>query len=219
MKQVLLLQNLLKSYGYYFVELETSVNENPNNTVDLKYRFDLGEVAKIKKINFIGDKIYNDTILRNIVISEDKFWKFITKNKFLDLNRIQADVNRLNNFYKNRGFYNVKIKSTTAVITDQNQFQLIFNINAGNKFYFDKIKFSNSINISENDLKKFNKEFSNFKGKNYSEKKINRLIDDINNFTLNNEFVFLNASFNTIIKENNRIDVIINLDGLIKICG
>ncbi len=216
-EQVLLLKNLLKSYGYYFVELETSVNENPNNTVDLKYRFDLGEVAKIKKINFIGDKIYNDTILRNIVISEeDKFWKFITKNKFLDLNRIQADVNRLNNFYKNRGFYNVKIKSTTAVITDQNQFQLIFNINAGNKFYFDKIKFSNSINISENDLKKFNKEFSNFKGKNYSEKKINRLIDDINNFTLNNEFVFLNASFNTIIKENNRIDVIINLDEIDK---
>ena len=130
-EQVNLLKNILKSYGYYFVKLETSIIKNSNNTVDLNYKFDLGEIAKIKKINFIGDKIYNDTILRNIIISEEaKFWKFITKNKFLDINRINADVNRLNKFYKNRGFYNVKIKSTTAVITDDNQFELIFNINA-----------------------------------------------------------------------------------------
>ena len=29
----------------------------------------------------------------------------------------------------------LKIKSTTAIITDENQFELIFNINAGNKFF------------------------------------------------------------------------------------
>ena len=139
-EQVILLKNILRAYGYYFVELETSISSNNNNTVDLKYNFNLGEIAKIKKINFIGNKIYSDTILRNIILSEEsKFWKFITRNKFLDANRINSDVNRLNNFYKNRGFYDVKIKSTTAVITNENQFELIFNINAGNKFYFDQI--------------------------------------------------------------------------------
>tara|TARA_A100001035_G_C27776584_1_gene499368 strand:+ start:389 stop:2638 length:2250 start_codon:yes stop_codon:yes gene_type:complete len=216
-EQVILLKNILKSYGYYFVKLETSINENSNNTVDLQYKFDLGEIAKIKKINFIGEKIYNDTVLRNIIISEEtKFWKFITKNKFLDLNRIRADVSRLEKFYKNRGFYNVKIKSTTAVITDENQFELIFNIKAGNKLFFDNIQFSESKNILENELEFFNKKFLKLKGKNYSEKKINRLIDDINNFTLNNEFVFLNASYDTIITDNNKIDIIINLDDLDK---
>ncbi len=69
-EQVALLKNILKSYGYYFVKLETSINKNLNNTVDLKYNFELGEVAKIKAINFIGDKIYNDIILRNIILSE-----------------------------------------------------------------------------------------------------------------------------------------------------
>ena len=91
-EQVVLLKNILKSYGYYFVKLETLIDENSNNTVDLKYIFDLGEIAKIKKINFIGNKIYSDTVLRNIIISEEpKFWKFITKNKFLDANRINAE--------------------------------------------------------------------------------------------------------------------------------
>ena len=216
-EQITLLKNILKSYGYYFVKLETSINENSNNTVDLKYKFNLGEIAKIQKINFIGDKIYSDTVLRNIIISEEsKFWKFITKNKFLDLNRISADVNRLENFYKNRGYYNVEIKSTTAVITNENQFELIFNIKAGSKLFFDKIQFSENKNILESDLNFFNKQFLKLTGKAYSEKKINRLIDDINNFTLNNEFIFLNASYNALIKENNKIDIIINLDDLDK---
>ena len=180
-EQVVLLKNILKSYGYYFVKLETSITENPNNTVSLKYNFELGDVAKIKSINFIGDKIFNDTILRNIIISEEaKFWKFITKNKFLDINRIRADTSRLENFYKNRGYYNVKIKSTTAVITNENQFELIFNINAGNKFFFNKINFEDRNKLSEEDLKIFANEFKKLEGKNYSKRKINNLIDDIN---------------------------------------
>ena len=81
--QVKLLKNILKSYGYYSVELEAVVDTNENNTVNLTYNFDLGEIAKIKKIKFIGEKIFSDGTLRNIIISEeDKFWKFITRNNF-----------------------------------------------------------------------------------------------------------------------------------------
>ena len=215
-EQVILLKNILKSYGYYFVKLETSINQNQNNTIDLKYNFDLGPIAKIKKINFIGDKIFSDIILRNIIISEEsKFWKFITRNKFLDVNRIKLDTNRLIKFYKNRGFYNVKIKSTTAVITEENQFELIFNIKAGSKFTFGEIKFDNSNDVSIDDLSVFNKVFENLQGENYSASKINKVIDDINEFTLNNDFVFLNANFNEIVN-NDKIDIVINLDDLDK---
>ena len=50
----------------------------------------LGERAKIKKIKFIGNKIFKDSKLRNIIISEEaKPWKFITKNKYLDEKRIE----------------------------------------------------------------------------------------------------------------------------------
>ena len=146
--QVKLLKNILKSYGYYFVELETSILTNDNNTVDLVYNFNLGEIAKIKKIKFIGNKIFKDRVLRNVIISEEaNFWKFITRNKFLDTNRIDLDINRLEKFYKNRGFYNVDIKSTTAVITNENQFELIFNINSGNKYYFNDVTILNNNEI------------------------------------------------------------------------
>ena len=39
-EQVILLKNILRSYGYYFVKLETKINKNSNNTVDLIYNFE-----------------------------------------------------------------------------------------------------------------------------------------------------------------------------------
>ena len=216
-EQVTLLHNILKSYGYYFVELETIINTNSNNTVDLIYNFNLGEIAKIKKINFIGDKIFRDNTLRNIIISEEnKFWKFLTKNKFLDNSRINLDVNRLNNFYKNRGYFNVNIKSTTAIITNQNQFELIFNINAGEKYFFDNITIEKNTDFLNYDIKYFEDRFLKLKNKPYSIKKINKLVDELNEFTLNNDFVFINAKFNEIIKDKNKIDISVYFDSLEK---
>ncbi len=217
-EQIKLLKNILKSYGYYFVKLETSLVTNKNNTVDLIYDFNLGEIAKIKKINFIGDKIFNDNTLRNIIISEEsKFWKFITRNKFLDTNRINADVSRLIEFYKNRGYFNIQVKSTSAVISDDNNFELIFNINAGEKFYFNKVKFSNSEEVKFEGFKDFEKKFNKIEGEYYSKKKINTLIADLNETTLRNDFVFINATYTEIIKDKNTIDIIVSFDDLDKI--
>ena len=215
--QVTLLKNILKSYGYYFVELETSIFENNNNTIDLKYNFNLGKIAKIKKINFIGNKVFSNRVLRNIIISEEtKFWKFITRNKFLDMNRISADTFRLREFYKNRGFFNVIIKSTTAIINEDNQFELVFNIDAGQKYSFNSIKFNNNGLINIENFKDFQDKFTDLEGKTYSKKKINNLINDFNDFTLRNNFIFLNTNFREIIKDDNKIDILITFDDLDK---
>ena len=61
----------------------------------------------------------------------------------------------------------------------------------------------------------FEKKFNNLKGKKYL-KKINTLIDDINDFT-KKWFCTFNASYKKIIKNNNKIDIIINLEDLDKV--
>ena len=217
-EQTILLKNILKSYGYYFVKLNTSIKKNDNNTVDLIYDFNLGEIAKIKKIKFIGDKIFKDRVLRNVILSEEtKFWKFLTKNKFIDSNRINLDVNRLIKFYKNKGFFNVKVKSTTAVVTDDQQFELIYNINSGKKFYVNKVIFNNIDNNLLDTIKIYQDRFNKLEGKKYSYKTINNLIEELNNFTLENDFIFLNAGFTEKVQNNNLIDIIINFDELDKI--
>ena len=48
--------NTFKQSGYYFVNIETKIEENPNDTVNIYYDIDRGKKATISKINFIGDK-------------------------------------------------------------------------------------------------------------------------------------------------------------------
>ncbi len=216
-EQMVLMKNILKSYGYYFVELNTSYVENSNNSLDLIYDFKLGPIAKIKNIKFIGNKVYRDSTLRNVIISEEsKFWKFITRNKFLNSNRINLDNSRLTNFYKNNGYFNANIKSSTALINEDNQFDIIFNIDAGEKFYFDKIEIINQDSFSLENINNFVKRFDKLKGRPYSIKKLTNLIDDINYFTLRNDFVFINADYDEIIKNNNQIDIKIKFNEIEK---
>ena len=134
-----LVLNILKSSGYYFAEIKLEKVDNSNKTVDLIYNIDLGKKAKIKSIKFIGDKKYKNRKLFRVIASEEaKFWKFLSRNKLLNQNRINLDSRLLENFYKNKGFYNVKVESTFAEFLDDGWFNLTFNINAGEKHYFNE---------------------------------------------------------------------------------
>ena len=48
------------------------------------------------------------------------------------------DRRLLTNFYKNNGYYNVKILNSFAELNDkEGSFKITFNIDAGKKFYFN----------------------------------------------------------------------------------
>ena len=44
--------NTFKQSGYYFVKIETKIEENSNDTVNIYYEIDTGNKATISKINF-----------------------------------------------------------------------------------------------------------------------------------------------------------------------
>ena len=79
-----LIRNILTTFGYYFANVTSSIQENNNNTVNLIYEIELGERALITKIEFTGNKIIKDRKLRNVITSEEnRFWKFITSKRFI----------------------------------------------------------------------------------------------------------------------------------------
>ena len=113
------IKNALSRSGYYFAKVDVEIKENNNDTLDLIYKIDTGEKALIKNIKFTGDKFYKDRKLRSVIVSEEnKFWKFISSKKFLDVDRIKLDKRLLKNFYLNKGYYNVKIESSSSVFND-----------------------------------------------------------------------------------------------------
>ena len=127
-----LLINIIRAEGFYFAEIETKIEDNLNNSVNVVYNFNLGKRAKINEIKFIGNKKFKNNKLRNIIVSEEsKPWKFLTSNKYLNENRIKLDKNLLVNYFRNKGYYKVKVKSSSAKVINEDKFVLIFNIDSG----------------------------------------------------------------------------------------
>ena len=102
----------LKRLGYYFSTINSYTETLDENRLNIINEIELGEKAKIKKINFIGDKVFKDRKLRKLYSEEYKFWKFISGKKFLNTDLINFDKRLLKNFYLNQGYYDVVINSS-----------------------------------------------------------------------------------------------------------
>ncbi len=205
------LKNILKINGYYFSEIKSKVKNNENNTIDLKYEIELGEKAYISSIKFIGDKKIKDRKLKNIIVSEEsKFWKFISKKKFVDSNRIKLDEKLLKNYYKNNGYYNVKVYSSFAQLIDSNNFELVFNINAGEKFKFNNITLDVPKGYSKDNFEEIFKTMDKLKGKSYSINRIDKILKEIDKIVIQKQFEFINASYSEKLRAKN-IDLNIKL--------
>ena len=163
-KEKLKIENILKSLGYYNSSLNVLVNKLDNNLINITYNVDLGKKSKIKKITFIGNKVFKDKKLRRVITStEYKFWKFISGRKFLNENQVFFDERLLTNFFKNNGYYNVKIKSSFAKLIDDNNFELIFNIDSGPKIYFGKLDLILPADFDENNFPQYKNYFKKLK--------------------------------------------------------
>ena len=216
-KQKNQLNNIVRVNGFYFADIDVQVIDNQNNSIDLIYNFNLGERAEISKISFVGKKIFKSRKLRKIILSEEtKPWKFLTRNKYLDTNRIESDVNLLKNFYKNRGYFNIQIKSSHAKVVQNNNFELIFTIDSGQKFYFNKFSLNNSEDYEGANFEKINKLFDNIKGELYSINSLNKIKEEIDKIALQKEFVFIDAKYEEIVFDKNKININFFLDELEK---
>ena len=205
---VLLIKKLLKSSGFYFSEVSTKVIDNNNKTVDLVFELNLGKKAFIEEIEFIGDKYYKERVLRNIIASEEKrFWKFLTKKKYINTELVSLDQRLLKKFYLDKGHYQVKIEGSFVEYTNNNGFKLTYNINAGPKFIINNTSLDLPIDYDEKDFKKIKKKLSKLEGKLYSLNKLNKIANEVDYLTLTNDYEFIDASFNEKIVSSNKIDL------------
>ena len=207
------IKNSFKRSGYYFVQIKLEEKINENNTIDLIYNIDMGEKALIQKINFIGDKKYKDRKLHSIITSEEaKFWKFISKGKYLDEERINLDKRLLKNFYLNKGFYNVKIENAFSQLVDDKYFSLTYNINAGKKFKFNELNLIIAEDFERKKFSKLDKVFSKLKNKNYSLRKVEKLLDAIDQIALLENYDFIDAIVNEEIVDENKLNITFKIE-------
>ncbi len=205
------IQFQLKKLGYYFATVDTNIEKLENNRVNLIYKIELGNKAKIKKITFIGDKIFKDGKLRSIIVSEEyKFWKFISGRKFLNEDVIKFDKRLLRNFYLNKGYYNVEINTSFAKLINNDEFELIYNIDPKEKIFFNNLLINLPDDFNEINFKELDTFLLDLKGKPYSITSVDKILNRIDNITVQEEYKSVKATIEENIIEN-KLDINFNI--------
>tara|TARA_B100000035_G_scaffold101755_1_gene86286 strand:+ start:2360 stop:4612 length:2253 start_codon:yes stop_codon:yes gene_type:complete len=208
-----LIKNILKSNGFYFTEAIANIIENNElNSVRIKFEIDQGPKARIKDISFIGDKKIKDKKLLEIIASEEhKFWKFVSKNVYLDQSRINLDKRLIENYYKNLGYYKVSVLSSFAEFNKLGDFNLIYNIEAGEQFYFNELELNLPDDYNPEDFKKIETIFTKLKGKKYSVDEFNKILLNIEQIASSKLYDFIDANIEEQIIDNNKINLEFNV--------
>jgi len=189
--------NQIKSFyrelGFYFVKIEAEIANLETNRVNIVYYIDKGEKAKIAKIYFLGDKKVREKKLRDIIVSEeDRFWKFLSRNVYLNQGRIELDKRLLRNYYRNKGYYEVDLTSSNVEYSEGEGFVLTYSINAGKRYKFKKIFADVSESLDKNAFLSLEDEFNKLVGKYYSQSKLNSVLEKIDKLSEQKELQFIN---------------------------
>ncbi len=190
-----LIEDSLKDLGYYFSKIDVFKEDLGDNKLNIKFVIELGEKAKINKITFLGNKVFKDKKLKNLIVSEEyKFWKFISSKKYLNQSLINLDKRLLKNYYLNKGYYNVKINSSFAKIINENEFELIFNINAGKKYYFNLLNLKIPKDFNEENFINLKNYLNEIKGEHYSLYLVDQILERLEIVSLTEQYESVSAS-------------------------
>ena len=187
------IKDFYRQLGFYFVEMELEIEKLKNNRVNLIYSIDKKEKAKISKIYFLGDKKIRDKRLRDVITSQESaFWKFISRNVYLNKNRIELDERLLKNYYKNKGYYEVKVSSSNVEYSEGEGFVLTFVVNAGKRYKFKKIFVDVSEALDKSAFASLEGSFDKIIGKYYSQRKLTSILEKIDKLSEQKELQFIN---------------------------
>ena len=202
------IKSFLKNKGYYFSEIEILIDELEDNKINLTYNISLGEKAKIRKITFIGNKIFKDKKLKSVILSEEhKPWKFLSGKKYLNESLIEYDERLLKNYYLNKGYYNVVVNSSFAKMTDRESFELIFNIESNSKLFFGNLNIDLPSDFSISNYEEVEKFFKKLENEPYSINRIEDIVEKIETITINEQYESIKANIKeTIIDDKINID-------------
>ncbi len=150
-------QELRRQYfsaGKYGVQINSSITELERNRVEVSIDIIEGRVAKIKQINITGNHSFSDEDLLEVFqLSTPTIISFYTQSDQYSKQKLSADLESLQSFYRDRGYINFKIESTEVAITpDKQDIYLAINIKEGDVYHIKEVKLTGQMVVPKEEL-------------------------------------------------------------------
>ena len=138
-------QELTRQYnnrGKYGVTVAPAITPLDRNRVDVKIVIAEGKPAKIRDINIVGNLLYPDAVIRQGWESSTSNWlSWYRRDDQYSREKISGDLEKLSNFYLDRGYVDFNIESTQIAISPSKQDMFVTaNVTEGEKYKVSDVK-------------------------------------------------------------------------------
>jgi len=204
---------LYRRNGKFAASVDPQIIQRPQNRVDLIFSISEGPSTGVARINFIGNKVFDDNTLKAQVATEESDWyKFLSTNDNYDPDRLTFDREMLRRWYVSHGYADFRVVSAVAELTsDRKSFYITFTVDEGAKYKFGKVDIDSGIReLTAKDLRPLVKIQS---GDIYNADLIQKAIDALTNAAGTKGYAF--AEVHPRIardRDHNTIDVILKID-------
>ncbi|MHB8814275.1 MAG: outer membrane protein assembly factor BamA [Steroidobacteraceae bacterium] len=130
------------SRGKYGVAIDTSVTPDTDNRVKVAVKINEGNRAVIRSINIVGDtKFKQKEILQTFQLKTPNWLSWYKQDDRYSRETLQGDLERLRDYYMDRGYANFQINSTQVQITpEKSDIFIDVNITQGEVYKISSVK-------------------------------------------------------------------------------
>jgi len=142
--------------GKYGVRITTSVTPLERNRVAINFNVVEGEVAKIRAINVVGNKVFKDSELIDLFVLRTPGWlTWYSKNDQYARQKLEGDLENMRSFYLNQGYLEFTIDSTQVSLSpDKKDVFITVNVTEGQKYTLSELRLAGELIVPEAELRK-----------------------------------------------------------------
>lgn len=142
------------SYGKYGATIIGRTEPLEDNRVAVSIEIFEGEAARIKRINIIGNSVWEEDELLELFRSRTAGWlSFITRDDQYSRQRLAADLETLHSHYMDNGYLNFNVDSTQISITpNKEHIYISINITEGEQFTVSEVQLAGTTILPESEL-------------------------------------------------------------------
>lgn len=184
---------LYRKAGRISAIVTPKIVELRDHRVDVIFEIKEGAKTGVSAVNFIGNKVFSDSELSNIVVTKkSNWWNFFSSNDNYDPDRMDYDKEQLRKHYTNRGYYDFRVVSAIAELKpDRRNFIISYTLDEGPKYNFGRINIR-----TENDklnIDALKRSISIKSGQLYESDRIEKAVDDLTFAIGSAGFAFVNV--------------------------
>jgi outer membrane protein insertion porin family len=143
-------QRILDVYrrqGYFAATVEPKIIELDQNRVNVVFEIREAKATKVKSVQFIGNRAFSDSQLRDIITTTQQNWfDFLKNTAFYDPDRLALDRELLRQYYLKNGYADARIVSANADLDrDGTGFFITFVVEEGEVYKFGDVRIESSV--------------------------------------------------------------------------